>query len=214
MDVILKVLNGTKSGHELVVRGRKFFVGRAEDCHLRPKSDLISRHHCVLLIDESGVVVRDLESRNGTFVNGEKITSATELSSGDKLKIGPLEFQIIVRKSTGAKKRPKVKSVKEAAARTAEGSSQDDMDVSDWLDKEQTDQAATETQEIQAGETEEIDLSQASGLAPDEPTPSPAASAKPADKPKQALPPKSFKPGAADSKTAAEDVLRKFFTRR
>lgn len=214
MDVILKVLNGTKSGQELAVRGRKFFVGRAEDCHLRPKSDLISRHHCVLLVDEAGVVVRDLESRNGTFVNGEKITSASELNNGDKLKIGPLEFQIIVREATGAKKRPKVTSIKEAAARTAEGSSQDDMDVSDWLDEEQAEQAATETQEIQASETEEINVPQTSGLAPDEPTPTSAASEKPADKPKQAPPPKSFKPDAADSKTAAEDVLRKFFKRR
>ena len=51
MEVSLKVVVGANAGKELKVPGPKFFIGRAEDCHLRPKSDLISRHHCVLLID-------------------------------------------------------------------------------------------------------------------------------------------------------------------
>jgi pSer/pThr/pTyr-binding forkhead associated (FHA) protein len=52
-------------------------VGRAQDCYLQMPGDLlhraISRHHCVLDIDPPNVLVRDLGSRNGTFINGKKI---------------------------------------------------------------------------------------------------------------------------------------------
>ena len=213
MDVSLKVQNGAKSGQELAVRTSKFFVGRGEDCHLRPKSDLISRHHCVLLVEESTVVVRDLGSRNGTFVNGQRITAESELKSGDELKIGPLEFQVIMREAAGAKKRPKVTSIKEAAARTAEGGAEDEIDVSDWLNDEPSDQASTETQEIKASKTEEIDLTKSTGVTPDEPLPPPADAAKPANQSQPARPPRRAERQSADSKEAAENVLRTFFKR-
>jgi pSer/pThr/pTyr-binding forkhead associated (FHA) protein len=52
-------------------------VGRANDCHIRFPSDLqhldVSRHHCLLGIDPPRVWVRDLGSKNGTFVNGTNI---------------------------------------------------------------------------------------------------------------------------------------------
>jgi pSer/pThr/pTyr-binding forkhead associated (FHA) protein len=52
-------------------------VGRAHDCYLQMPGDLlhrnISRHHCLLDIDPPAVRVRDLGSRNGTYVNGKKI---------------------------------------------------------------------------------------------------------------------------------------------
>ena len=56
MEVRLKVFVGPNAGKELPVAGPKFLMGRAEDCQLRPRSDLISRHHCVLLI-EDGLVI-------------------------------------------------------------------------------------------------------------------------------------------------------------
>jgi len=56
-------------------------VGRAQDCFLQLPGDLlhsgISRHHCMLDIDPPMVRVRDLGSRNGTFVNGKKIGQRT-----------------------------------------------------------------------------------------------------------------------------------------
>ena len=52
MDLKLKVLEGKNVGQEIPVHGKKFFIGRAEDCNLRPGSELISRHHCVLLVED------------------------------------------------------------------------------------------------------------------------------------------------------------------
>lgn len=97
MEVRLKVLVGPNAGRELPVAGPKFLVGRAEDCQLRPKSDLISRHHCAILIEEALVTVRDFGSKNGTVVNGSRVRGEIELKNGDKLTIGPLEFEVCLR---------------------------------------------------------------------------------------------------------------------
>src|SRR5262249_54179097 len=52
-------------------------VGRAADCYLQLPNDMshwdISRHHCLFDIDPPSVRVRDLGSRNGTYVNGRRI---------------------------------------------------------------------------------------------------------------------------------------------
>ena len=225
MEVRLKVLVGKSAGQELLIPGPKFFIGRAEDCQLRPRSDLISRHHCALLVEDGFVAIRDFGSKNGTLVNGERVAGERELKAGDKLVVGPLEFEVCILATIVAKKRPKVESVKEAAARTAEGSD-DKVDVTQWLtDKEQA--GSTETRVINVNETSEIDLKA-------NPDPSltasfssdslnvagtNAAEKTPAEKP---VPDKKKAPGKLppipksnlDTGGAAADVLNKFFKRR
>ena len=134
MDARLKVILGTNAGKELRLLGPKFLIGRAEDCHLRPKSDLISRHHCVLLLEEQGLTVRDLGSRNGTLVNGQRVSGECELKTGDNLEVGPLKFEVSVSTLSAPTKRPKVNSIKEAAASTPEcNPSSGEPDLNDWL---------------------------------------------------------------------------------
>lgn len=216
MELRLKVLVGKSAGQEVLIPGPKFFIGRAEDCQLRPRSDLISRHHCALLIEESFVAVRDFGSKNGTLVNGERVSGERELKAGDRLTVGPLEFEVCLVTATAAKKRPKVESVREAAARTAEGS-EDNLDVSQWLTDKDKD-GATETRVINVNETSEIDLKddrledqEAPASASDSDLPVKSASTSPKTPGK--LPP-TAKAAAGDSGGAAADVLNKFFKRR
>jgi pSer/pThr/pTyr-binding forkhead associated (FHA) protein len=136
MDLKLKVLEGKNAGQEIAVRGKKFFIGRAEDCHLRPGSDLISRHHCVLLVEDGYVGVRDFGSKNGTFVNDQRVVGERELKPGDRLAIGPLYFEVEIAHGLAGTKRPPVGDIKEAAARTAQVASKDPFDVSEWLSVE------------------------------------------------------------------------------
>jgi pSer/pThr/pTyr-binding forkhead associated (FHA) protein len=135
MELTIKLLSGSSAGKEIKIPVNKFMIGRASDCHLRPHSDLISRHHCVLLIEEGFCAVRDFGSRNGTFVNEEQVVGQRELKNGDKLKVGNLDFEVELTSQVGGKKRPKVKDVKDAAVRTAAGTgpAKDDNDISDWL---------------------------------------------------------------------------------
>jgi predicted component of type VI protein secretion system len=176
MEVRLKILVGQNVGHELPIRGPKFLVGRAEDCNLRARSDLISRHHCAILVEPGLAVVRDFGSKNGTLVNGERVIGEHELHNGDQLTIGPLTFEVILKTAVATEKRPKVTSVREAAARAAEGPTQGDLDVNSWLDStaEEVEDAASlkETRRITVNETDEIDIATVTqGLSPLEPRP-------------------------------------------
>src|SRR6185295_4154930 len=104
MDLKLRVVEGKNAGQEISVPGSKFFIGRSEDCQLRPGSDLISRHHCVLLVEEGYVGVRDFGSKNGTYVNDERVVGERELKAGDRLSVGPLRFEVHLAHGLAAKK--------------------------------------------------------------------------------------------------------------
>ena len=84
---------------------------------------------------------RDFGSRNGTYVNGERITKEHELKTGDKVKVGPLEFEIQLSVSVSGKKKPKVNSVQEAASRSAATvpSRDKELDITQWLADESID---------------------------------------------------------------------------
>ncbi len=153
MDVKLVCLGGQQAGRAVPVPGPKFFIGRDQDCQLRPKSDLVSRHHCVILVEEGFVAIRDLGSRNGTFLNSDRIRGETPLKTGDRLRVGDLEFEVQVNVSVGGKKKPKVQSVQEAAARTVASSEQKKQDLDDWLVDENVDSAR-----ISAEETRTIEM--------------------------------------------------------
>ena len=134
MDFKLRILSGAKAGQELPIRVAKFFIGRAEDCHLRPHSDLISRHHCALIMQEMGATVRDFGSKNGTFVNDERVRGEQELKSGDTLKVGPLHFEVVLQAQVGGPKLPAVRNVQEAVSRLASQSSANkEGTLDDWL---------------------------------------------------------------------------------
>lgn len=95
MLVQLVVASGNRKGQVIPVSIEKFIIGRAEDCHLKSKSELISRYHCAILVGNDAAI-RDLGSKNGVRLNGKKIDTEQKLSNGDHLVIGPLEFYVHV----------------------------------------------------------------------------------------------------------------------
>jgi pSer/pThr/pTyr-binding forkhead associated (FHA) protein len=68
-------------------------IGRAPRADFVVDAALVSRLHCRLTLDDSGLGVEDLDSTNGTWVNGRKIERAP-LTAGDKLRVGRVEFAI------------------------------------------------------------------------------------------------------------------------
>jgi len=93
----LKVISGKQAGSLIPLPEGKFLIGREEDCHLRPNSDMVSRHHCVFTVDDYTVRLRDLGSTNGTLVNGERIRTGVMLNPGDVISIGKIEFEVLIR---------------------------------------------------------------------------------------------------------------------
>jgi len=94
------------AGREIKIPGSKFIIGRGEGCHLRPKSDLISRQHCTIVIGDQKVTVVD-GSKNGTFVNEERVDGQREVQPGDKLRLGNLQFEIVIGTTLAAPKKPR-----------------------------------------------------------------------------------------------------------
>lgn len=146
MEVKLRVLEGKNAGQEVGIRGAKYFIGRADDCQLRPRSELVSRHHCVILIEDGFVAVRDFGSKNGTFVNDERVRGEQELNSGDRLTVGNLHFEVQVSAGPNGKQEPTTDSPDRNAVAAA-ATPDDDIDLDDWLEGGDT-AASTETQTI------------------------------------------------------------------
>lgn len=206
MEVKLKVLTGKNSGKEISVPVKRFLIGRADDCHLRPKSDAISRNHCAILIGEDEVVIRDLNSRNGTLLNGERVKGDHVLVAGDVLKIGKIEFELAIKMK---KKVPKPQPVK---AKSEDGSME--FDVSEWLDEAD---AAARTEKASDPETRQYKLDETDRIALEESRA--AAGGKKADlkRPEKREPgklPTSSTDSVSTSQDAAADMLKKFFNSR
>jgi hypothetical protein len=96
---------GKWQGKSILVTHLPFVIGRHPACHLRPTSALVSHRHCALLAREDKVYVRDLESTNGTFVNGEKITGERELDDNDGLRVGPVDFDVRIERTPSVSQR-------------------------------------------------------------------------------------------------------------
>jgi DNA-binding winged helix-turn-helix (wHTH) protein len=74
---------------EIALRTGENLLGRDETCVLWIDDALVSRRHARIAIDPSGATLEDLGSRNGTFLGGARIASATRLADGDLISIGP-----------------------------------------------------------------------------------------------------------------------------
>jgi pSer/pThr/pTyr-binding forkhead associated (FHA) protein len=69
-------------------------VGRYHRCDVRIHSQRVSRHHCCLSREEGAVLVRDLDSTNGTFLNGRRIRNG-RLRPGDELQIAHHRYRLV-----------------------------------------------------------------------------------------------------------------------
>jgi len=206
MEVKLVVIGGKNAGREIPVSGDKFFIGRAEDCQLRPGSPSVSRHHCVIVVEPGTVSIRDLGSSNGTHVNGQKVHGTRPLKAGDRLKIGPLEFEVQLTVSVGGKKKPKVHNVQEAAARTVESAADKELDISRWLSEDDEEEESPETA---------VERLPESNLAETQVVPPPSDTVAEPPKKEDYAPlfgaAQAKKPTAESSREAAADMLKQFF---
>jgi len=69
-------------------------IGRDKDCQYNLNHSSVSRKHCEIKIEGEKLLLKDLSSKNGTFVNGEKIQSII-LEEGDIIRIGEINFSLI-----------------------------------------------------------------------------------------------------------------------
>ncbi len=82
------ICTGPRQGEVFPLSGRTFLIGRAPECDLRLVDAFVSRHHCLLERTGDEWSVRDLGSRNGTWVDERPIAGPAELTPGVMLRVG------------------------------------------------------------------------------------------------------------------------------
>ncbi len=89
------VMSGANQGQHFVV-DRPILLGRDPKARLRFSDDLISRHHSLIEVVGSKLMIRDLGSKNGTFVNGQEITEPFQLRVNDRVRIGRTLLAVVM----------------------------------------------------------------------------------------------------------------------
>src|SRR3954454_672525 len=114
----LVVLSAGLSGrtHELNVD--KTTIGRVDDNTFQIADPSVSSHHCEVLLRGSDVVVKDLNSTNGSFLNGEKFSEVV-LKPGQTLRLGQIELQLLTEGMPVPEPRPAPASAPGAAPASA-----------------------------------------------------------------------------------------------
>lgn len=94
MNVKLIVVGGMKAGMEVPISRPKFLIGRGASCDIQPQSKLIGQVHCQISVGGSTVTLEDCGGAIGTLVNGKRVRQQCGLQDSDRIKIGPLEFEV------------------------------------------------------------------------------------------------------------------------
>jgi pSer/pThr/pTyr-binding forkhead associated (FHA) protein len=89
----LVILSQGMTGRSHELKADKTTIGRVDDNTFPITEASVSSHHCEVMLRGSDVVVHDLDSTNGTFINGEKITEAV-LKPGQILRLGQIELRL------------------------------------------------------------------------------------------------------------------------
>ena len=101
----LVVLSPGMTGRTQELKPDKTTIGRVEDNTFQIAEPSVSSHHCEILLRGSDVVVRDLNSTNGTFIGGEKVTESV-LKPGQILRLGQVELRLETDAPAASAKKP------------------------------------------------------------------------------------------------------------
>jgi anti-anti-sigma factor len=95
MEVRLVQL-GAYGNQQHRVSGREYVIGREPSCDLRPDHGRVSKRHCRLFWRGPRLMAEDINSADGTSINGERIHAPSELRDGDELGVGPVHYLVMI----------------------------------------------------------------------------------------------------------------------
>ena len=90
----LVITNGAKAGLEMDLPVEAMTIGRSNESGLVIRDDYTSTHHARLLLWPDGWVIQDLDSTNGTFLNGTRVLVPTQVPLNTPVKIGTTSFEL------------------------------------------------------------------------------------------------------------------------
>lgn len=90
----LRILSGPQAGHIIPLKPGKSLLGRAPSCEIKIDSASVSKEHATLLVMDDKLIMTDLNSRNGSYVNGVRVQTQ-RLGLGDKLSLHDILIDVI-----------------------------------------------------------------------------------------------------------------------
>src|SRR5205807_2109285 len=96
------VTEGSKAAQVIRLQSEETIIGRQQGCDLRIPSSLVSRRHCRLSFRDDCLMLEDLASSNGSFVNGAAVKGQEVVRPGDLVRIGPVTFRVEYQLSSAA----------------------------------------------------------------------------------------------------------------
>ncbi|MCP2032986.1 hypothetical protein L1277_003099 [Okibacterium sp. HSC-33S16] len=90
----LVITAGPKEGLEVSLGRDPLTIGRSPDSGLVIRDDYTSTHHAKLLLWNEEWMIQDLDSTNGTFLGGKRISSPTQITLGTPIKVGATSFEL------------------------------------------------------------------------------------------------------------------------
>lgn len=90
----LVISSGPKEGTEILLSDEPITIGRSADCSIILRDDFTSTHHARLLPSPEGWILQDLDSTNGTLVNGKRVHSAVVITTDTEITIGKTTFEL------------------------------------------------------------------------------------------------------------------------
>jgi pSer/pThr/pTyr-binding forkhead associated (FHA) protein len=94
MNYVLQVVRGRSASTTLKLTSGVTSIGRHDDCLIRIKSSQVSRRHCEIFEMGGQLMIRDLGSSNGTFVNGKRVLGQQSLKPGDEMTVGAVTLRV------------------------------------------------------------------------------------------------------------------------
>ena len=90
----LVITSGPKAGLELPLGDEPMTIGRSSECGLVIRDDYTSSQHARLLPRHGVWTIQDLDSTNGTFHGGDRVTTGTPITIGTPVKVGATSFEL------------------------------------------------------------------------------------------------------------------------
>ncbi|MCA8999211.1 MAG: SpoIIE family protein phosphatase [Planctomycetaceae bacterium] len=97
---VLQVLRGSATDSQFLLNENRMVIGRHPNCQIVLHNGVVSRHHAQILESHGTFYIEDLRSRNGTYVNGERIEGRTELDDGDEIRLCDVELTFLLHPSS------------------------------------------------------------------------------------------------------------------
>lgn len=95
-DPCLVMISGKMVGRKYRLHEDRFIIGRGTESQIPIDEQTVSRRHAELMMRNHQVIIKDLKSKNGIFVNDVKV-SASALKDGDIIRIGNTVFKFVAR---------------------------------------------------------------------------------------------------------------------